>query len=707
MAYVSAKKYKWEDPEVEKFIKQRTSNPNASYYPKGELVITRDYLKGGNNSRLAWKFSISSLVPNNEQWIYVDAQTGETIRKTPRIYDANIPCTAETLYSGTLSITGDSFTGGYRLRENRNGVNVLTLNLQHTYDFANAIDLVNSNTNFTSSGWPSFSVDRPALDAHLGAESVLDYWRTVHGRNSIDGNGMAVNSGVHFGSGVANAFWDDNANVMYYGDGDGILFKPLTTLDVCGHEIGHGITQYTSNLQYIFSQESSALNEGFSDIWGACVEHVAAPNKQMWLLGEEIFISTYNAIRNLQNPRASNLYEGPHPDTYQGDYWDFYNDYFGEPHNNSTVLSHWFYLLCTGGSGWNNGHTSHASSGDGYFWTVNGVGINNAERIAYRTALLYLVPTANYVATRSATIQAAIDLFGTNSCQEKSVRDAWNAVGIGSSYFGGPLSMSGDDRLCDIVSNPYIINNLSSGVPVQWQATPSGIVTINSPNSQQTTLTKNTNGRITLTATIPNPCGGAPVILTKEITVGTPSFIGTSFFSGTSSTLSTWNSFGGTGEAFVQLDGSWGGYTSYNWTLYSGTVSWYNQYYMTPPGIKLYFDIGRNQPYGKQVAFRLSAVNGCGTLNEVYYFYYTGINGYSIVASPNPTTGDVEITSMSTSTNIKEIRVTDKTGVVKKQFSFNSNSKSVTINISSLPADVYYLQVYDGKEWVSKPIIKK
>jgi bacillolysin len=117
---------------MERFIKQNTNNLNATYYPKGELVITKNLLKGGSNLMLAWKYTISSLVPNNEQWIYVDAFTGDIVRETPLIYDVNTPCTAQTRYSGTLGITGDSFAGGFRLRENRNGVNVQTLNLQNS-----------------------------------------------------------------------------------------------------------------------------------------------------------------------------------------------------------------------------------------------------------------------------------------------------------------------------------------------------------------------------------------------------------------------------------------------------------------------------------------------------------------------------------------------------------------------------------------------
>lgn len=303
LKFVNAQKYKWEDSTLENFIKKNTNNPHATYYPKGELVITKDLLKGGNNSQVAWKFTISSSFPNNEQMVYVDAVKGDIIRTTPLIYDVNTPCTAQTRYSGMLGIIGDSFAGGFRLRENRNSVDIQTLNLQETDNYAIAVDFTNTNTNWTIGSWANITQDQQALDAHWGSENVLDYWKVVHNRNSINGNGMAIVSYVHNSIGN-NAYWDATAHVMNYGDGDGITYNPFTALDICGHEMGHGITQFTANLTP-GTQESGALNEGFSDIWGACVENRSAPTKQTWLIGEEIFHTTaFTCIRNLQILKA-------------------------------------------------------------------------------------------------------------------------------------------------------------------------------------------------------------------------------------------------------------------------------------------------------------------------------------------------------------------------------------------------------------------
>src|SRR5690606_25795989 len=132
-----------------------------------------------------------------------------------------------------------------------------------------------------------------------------------------------------------NAFWfgGENNRFMVYGDGNGFTANPFTALDVCAHEFGHGVNEFTANLGIGPGlDESDALNEGFSDIWAVCVERWAAPNKQAWLIGEEIFPS-FTSIRNLQNPNDANTFEGPHPNAYKGDFWDPNH----ESHNNSSV----------------------------------------------------------------------------------------------------------------------------------------------------------------------------------------------------------------------------------------------------------------------------------------------------------------------------------------------------------------------------------
>ncbi|MBC7448493.1 MAG: M4 family metallopeptidase [Hymenobacteraceae bacterium] len=173
--------------------------------------------------------------------------------------------------------------------------------------------------------------------------------------------------------------------------------------------------------------ESGAMNEGFSDIWGACVENRAAglfglAGKNTWLIGEEIALLK-PALRSMVDPKALGQ-----PDTYQGTNWRFPagapigdNDYNGV-HRNSGVLNYWVYLLSQGGLGTND---------KGNAYTVTGLGITKAAKIAYLTEKL-LSPTSQFASARIMAIQAATTLYGATSAEVRAVTNAWYAVGIGN-----------------------------------------------------------------------------------------------------------------------------------------------------------------------------------------------------------------------------------------------------------------------------------
>jgi len=506
--FVNAKKYKWQDVGLEKFIKARNNSALATYYPKGELVIARDDLAGSKAFKLAWKYIISSLEPDNEQMIFVDAMVGNVINNIPLICNINTPCTAQTKYTGTKGITGDSYNGSYRLQESRNNVPVQTLNLYGAATYAQATDFVNTNTNWTSANWSNFNRDQQALDAHWGAEMVLYYWRTVFNRNSIDGNGMTALGYVHFGLNWGNAAWmGPQNNFMVYGDGDGTTYRAMVSLDICGHEFGHGINQFTANLAHN-SDESGALNEGFSDIWGASVEHWAAPTKQTWLMNEEVMANTaFDCERNLQNPKDIKAIEHC-PDTYHGINWSN----TGNAWTNSTVLSHWFYLLSQGGNGTNDNYNNY---------NVTGITIEVAQKIAYRAESLYLHSSSDYQAARNATVSAAIDLYGSNSCQVISVTDAWYAVGVGDSY-GGTVQILNHENSTNCVpkyssTNHFVaanstapniqIENVSGALLYTLNGTPATTITI---PSFLMGAASGFNSTVTLRVRIGNSCAWEP-----------------------------------------------------------------------------------------------------------------------------------------------------------------------------------------------------
>ncbi|MDR1347096.1 MAG: M4 family metallopeptidase, partial [Prevotellaceae bacterium] len=297
LKHIDAYVYKWQIPEEEAWIKEYH---NDSYYPKGELVIVKDQLKTNSEYRLAYKFDIYAHKPMSRNYIWVDAATGEVINIESRIHFSNATGTAATRYSGTRTITTDSYNGAYRLRETRNGVNISTFNMNHTGSYTST-DFTDNNNNWTATEFHNANKDDAALDAHWGAEMVYNYFKNVHNRNSWNGNNGAllnyVNGNlplinVNF-TNSDNAFWDGNK--MTYGQGT--YLPPFVTLDIVAHEIGHGICQSTVNLG-ISATEKGVINESLSDIWAACVENWATTDKDTWFIGEDLG----SPFRSMSNP---------------------------------------------------------------------------------------------------------------------------------------------------------------------------------------------------------------------------------------------------------------------------------------------------------------------------------------------------------------------------------------------------------------------
>ncbi|MEO1050380.1 MAG: M4 family metallopeptidase [Bacteroidota bacterium] len=399
--YVGANKYMWEDvgqAEVLEYDK-----------PQGKLVIVEN--------KLAYKFDVFAIEPLSRDYIYVDAKNGDVIHTNSIIHHAHAIGTAATRYSGSKTIATDSFISGFRLRDYTRGQGVETYDLNRSTSYSNAIDFVDNDNNWTAGEWNNSNKDNAALDAHWGAIQTYDYWITEHNRNSWDGNGARIRSYVHYSSNYDNAFW--NGSVMTYGDGNN--FDALTSLDVAAHEIGHAITTSTANLVYRY--ESGAMNEGFSDIWAACVESFAAPQKQIWQIGEDIDLANGTGLRSMSDPKSKG-----DPDTYKGTNWEFGSSDNGGVHTNSGVMNHWFYILTVGKTGSND-------NGDSY--SVTGIGITKAAKIAYRLESVYLSANSQFIDARNFGIQAAEDLYGAGSAEAIATQDAWYAVGLGSAFGGG------------------------------------------------------------------------------------------------------------------------------------------------------------------------------------------------------------------------------------------------------------------------------
>lgn len=441
LSFVNAEKYQWQ-------IEGNGTNFKSEFYPTAELLYLPNYSEHSTKYELVYGFNIYASKPLSRQMVYVNANTGKISFHESLIHSGGTSNgTAVTGYSDTQNIVTDSFSQAFRLRDSTRGNGVLTFNCQRQANYSSSIDFIDSN-NYWNNANPN--LDQYAGDAHWGTEVTYDYFMQVHNRNSIDNMGFALLTFMHYDQNYVNAFW--NGQFMTYGDGNN-LNGPLTTLDIVGHEITHGLTDFTSDL--IYANESGALNESFSDIFGAAIEFTARPGRANWTIGEDIG----GAFRNMSNPKANG-----DPDTYDGANWinqncipTSGNDQCGV-HTNSGVQNYWFYLLVNGGVGVNDVADS---------FNVTGLGLNKAEKIAFRNLTVYLSPSSDYDDARFYSIQSAIDLYGACSAEVEATTNAWYAVGVGDEYVNAvtaDFTAIEDTAFC---TQPALVNFKVEGSNIQ------------------------------------------------------------------------------------------------------------------------------------------------------------------------------------------------------------------------------------------------
>lgn len=241
---------------------------------------------------------------------------------------------------------------------------------------------------------------------------VREFYKTVLARRSVDNAGLKLISNVHYGAGYMNAFWDGDE--MTYGDGDGVIFTSFArSLDVSAHELTHGVTQFTANLEY--EAQPGALNEHFSDVFGSAITQYY--NKQDagaadWLIGDEIMGPTLfgEALRSMRAPGTAYdnplLGKDPQPD-HMSNYYSGPDDHHGV-HINSGIPNKAFYLVATS------------------------IGTDKAVQIWYQ-GLQKLWPTASFADAVQVLVEAARTLVKTRQVPVGStqvVRSAFKAVGL-------------------------------------------------------------------------------------------------------------------------------------------------------------------------------------------------------------------------------------------------------------------------------------
>lgn len=484
LSNIHASKYLWQCSEEEQRILSGGSATNAA--PRGELVLM-PALSGDRKQgmKLCWQFDIYSTQPN-ERWItYVNAQTGTIEFKENKICSITTNGTAATKYSGTQAIKIDSVSAtSYRLRETGRGSGVETYNMQNGTNYATAVDFTSTSTLFNT----TTNQDNAGYDAHWGAEKTYDYYLSAHNRNSYNNLGGILKSYVHYSTSYNNAFW--NGSVMTYGDGDGTTFSPLTELDICAHELSHGVTSTSSNLTY--SYESGALNESFSDIFGISTDFYARPGTANWILGDQSYTPATpgDGIRSMNNPNVNS-----NPDTYHGLYWYTGAGDNGGVHYNSGVQNFWYYLLCTGGVGTND---------VGFAYNVAGITMAKAERVAYRNNTFYLTSGSQYADAAFYSVKSANDIFGNCSAESFSTKNAWDAVGIVGAPLNSAATASVSGGAC---AGSTIQFSASGGTTFSW--TGPGGFTSSIANPAISNATAANNGVYSCIVTDGSGCSGS------------------------------------------------------------------------------------------------------------------------------------------------------------------------------------------------------
>ena len=385
---------------------------------KAELIF---YATDEGVAKLGWKVELSIAL--DSQWVAViDAGSGKTLASYNRVPSEGVPGsgvdllnvnrtlqvfrsgttfymvnTSKQMYDPTSTPPSTTKTRGAIIIED-------TRNAPPGSPPSGNPDLYFVTSTVATSGWLP-----DAVSAAWGFSEVYDYYLDRHQRNSIDGKGGTILGVVRYGTGYKNAFWSDGSQAMYFGDG-----KPFArALDIVGHEMTHGVTSSTANLEY--QNQSGALNEAMSDIFGEAVEArtKGAPD---WLQGVELGAPS----RSLKNPHELTFDCGK-VQPYPAKFSEFLpansaalagctNSDNGGVHINSSIINYAFYQLAAGLPG--------------------AIGIQDAAKIFYRALTAHLAPKSQFIDARLAAITSAEELFTKGSVQAQKTAQAFDFVEI-------------------------------------------------------------------------------------------------------------------------------------------------------------------------------------------------------------------------------------------------------------------------------------
>lgn len=379
------------------------------YRPKAKLIFAKKQNTNSEEWVLAWMFNAYVLPFDRSKQVFINASDGSVLKELP-LFGSCAAGSGDTTFRGNQQFNTKNSNDRFYLINDCNGNQLSAVLL----DSGNKpVDVNDDDNNWNAN-------NRSLVTSYWALDIVYDYFRLVHNRNSYDNknsnmsifnnpnmmvNGVATPNNASGGNGLINIGFGSTTS-----DND-----DYNTVDIVGHEFGHSLIEKTANLGYDATVESAALNESFSDIFGQIVERWDEQNTNAdWVIGDDKGCTGAAICRDLKNPKTYNQ-----PDTYKGTNWMSANI---DPHVNGTVQNRWFYLITDGGTGTN--------SETGTQYSINGIGIEKARKVAYRTLTTYLNSNSDYKGAREGSINAAADLYGSNSQEVGQVIKAWCAVGL-------------------------------------------------------------------------------------------------------------------------------------------------------------------------------------------------------------------------------------------------------------------------------------